>query len=148
MSGVNLNNTTAKATTSVWTTYTPTMTLVGGSGNTVPVYSTNYGRYTKVGKTVFVDVYLTGDGGAEGAGSGHLSIAMPIAAGTSCPEFFFPCGILQNSSAAYLMYGTLTAGSTALELCYVSGTSRAYALGTLQAGTDRTIQLKFFYEVN
>jgi hypothetical protein len=65
------------------------MTLVGGAGNTVPVYSTNTGRYTRVGNTIFVNVYLTGDGGAEGAGTGQINIALPITASASFPAIIY-----------------------------------------------------------
>ena len=34
-----------------WTDYTPVVTLVGGAGNTVPVYTTNSAQYTKLNET-------------------------------------------------------------------------------------------------
>lgn len=69
--------------TTGWRSYTPIVTLVGGAGNTVPVYTTNSGRYQRICNTILVDILLQGDGGAEGAGTGVFNISLPINGGTS-----------------------------------------------------------------
>lgn len=60
-------------------TWTPVVTLVGGAGNVVPVYSTNSGTYTQVGREVFFSILFSGDGGAEGAGTGQIHVSLPFA---------------------------------------------------------------------
>lgn len=69
-------------------TFTPTVTLVGGAGNTVPVYSTNTGRYIRNGNQVSVEILLTGDGGAEGAGTGVINVALPFTANATSAQPF------------------------------------------------------------
>lgn len=77
------DSTCTNQTLTGWQTYAPTVTLVGGTGNTVPVYSSNLGRYLRMGNLVYVDINLSGDGGDEGAGTGQLNIALPVQAGAS-----------------------------------------------------------------
>lgn len=59
-------------------TWTPVITLVGGAGNVVPVYSTNSGTYTQIGREVFFCMLFSGDGGAEGAGTGQIHVTLPF----------------------------------------------------------------------
>lgn len=129
-------------------TFTPTVTLVGGAGNTVPVYSTNTGRYTRVGNRVFVDVYLTGDGGNEGAGTGTFNVALPIAASASHPTSFFPIGYGLNNVTEYELFGQIAGSASVVSLQYFNliSTSTAFT-GADQNNTTRTIRLKFMYEV-
>jgi hypothetical protein len=125
-------------------TFAPTVTLVGGAGNTVPVYSTNTGRYTRIGNQVFVDIYLTGDGGAEGAGSGQINIALPITSSAS-----------HSADALGGFYGVN--GGTFYDLKIVvppsSGTFQVWQglisafIGDNQNNASRTMRFKFFYEV-
>lgn len=129
-------------------TFTPTVTLVGGAGNTVPVYSTNTGRYTRIGNRVFVDIYLTGDGGAEGAGTGTVNIAIPIAAGASNPTSPRSCGRAVNSVTEYLVAGQIVGGESTISLSYYNLiTTTAAFTGADQNNATRTIRLQFFYEV-
>lgn len=129
-------------------TFTPTVTLVGGAGNTVPVYSTNTGRYTQTGRIVYVDVYLTGDGGAEGAGTGVFNVALPVTASASNPTSYFPCGIFVNGTAEDPVWGQITAGGTTISLVYEDVLNNLLDMtGAEQSSTTRTVRLKFFYEV-
>lgn len=132
-----------------WSTFTPSITLTGGSGNTVPQYSTNTGRYAVVGNIVFVDVYLTGDGGNEGAGTGIFRVNLPVTAGANHPYALFPCGTAQNgSSTVYLLYGKIPGSNTTIDLNYLDSiTSTAVFKGDLQNNTTRSVRLKFFYEI-
>lgn len=63
-------------------TFSPTVTLVGGAGNTVPQFSVNLGYYVKIGVWVFYEIELSGDGGNEGAGTGTVAIALPFTSAT------------------------------------------------------------------
>ncbi|MCB0801743.1 MAG: hypothetical protein KDB74_01480 [Flavobacteriales bacterium] len=130
--------------------FTPTVTLVGGVGNTVPEYSQNIGRYTKIGPIVNVDIYLEGDGGNEGAGTGVLHIDLPLAAGADNPTDLFPVGRAENGGTEYLLYGRIIASGTTLELFYWSSiTVTTQLLGNLQnSAVSRTIRAKFFYETD
>lgn len=128
-------------------TFTPTVTLVGGAGNTVPVYSTNTGRYTRLGNRVFVDIYLTGDGGAEGAGTGTFNVALPITASASNPPSYFPAGAFINGTAEDPIWGEIAASGTTISLNYEDVLNNLVAMtGAEQSSTTRTVRLKFFYE--
>lgn len=130
-------------------TFAPTVTLVGGTGNTTPVYSTNSGRYTRIGRIVFVDVWLTGDGGAEGAGTGVVNIALPITASASQNTGTFSVGYVRNGAYAdgLPLYGQIAAGGTTIELVQrtVAG-AFASVTGADQNNASRAIRMKFQYE--
>lgn len=129
-------------------TFTPTVTLVGGAGNTVPVYTTNVGRYTRIGNRVFVDIYLSGDGGAEGAGTGNLNIALPIAASSSNTRILSGSGVGSNGAVGTPLVAEVLASATTCAIKYISTLSvyEAY-LGSNQNDTSRFITLSFVYEV-
>lgn len=141
---------------STTTTFVPTVTLVGGAGNTVPVYSTNTGRYTIRGNTVFVDIWLTGDGGAEGAGTGQVNIALPFTSAASHPDGRSVAGVSINGTAEIDIYGTLAGSVSTISLfsravVSILGTNVQTAdignfTGAGQNSTTRSIRLKFFYE--
>lgn len=129
-------------------TYTPIVTLVGGAGNTVPVYTTNRGRWQRFGKRVWVDIFLDGDGGAEGAGTGLLYISLPVAVPADASGWYVPGGFVRNGSAAYTALVAAVAGSSTLSLGYINGTSIADMDGTFQNNATRLINLSFSYEVD
>jgi hypothetical protein len=129
-------------------TYTPTVTLIGGAGNTTPVYSTNIGRHTRIGNRVFVDVLLSGDGGTEGAGTGVLNVNLPITASASHPGEFFFIGYMENGATVSYLMGEIVSGSTTVELRYLTTlTTLATVQGAAQNNASRKIRLKFQYEV-
>lgn len=129
-------------------TFAPTVTLVGGAGNTTPVYTTNTGRYTQIGNQVFVDIYLTGDGGAEGAGTGAFTVAIPIASSASHPTSYFPCGFFANSTAEYPIWGQIAAGASVIDFAYEDVLNNFTVMtGAEQNNVTRTVRLKFNYEV-
>jgi hypothetical protein len=137
-------NTAAEYSTS---TFTPTVTLVGGAGNTVPVYTTNTGRYSRIGNRVFVDVYLNGDGGAEGAGTGTITIALPVAASASAPGDFIFGGAAKNGTAEYPLVVDVEPSATTAAVNYFDLiNNRSAFTGDLQNNTNRTIRLNFNYE--
>ena len=126
-------------------TFTPTVTA---GADVIPVYSTNTGRYTRIGNTVFVDVFLTGDGGNEGIGATQINIALPITAGASHPTSHFPCGYALNSTTDYEIWGQVAGSATTIALSYFSAIQvRANFVSNDQGNTTRTIRLKFSYEV-
>lgn len=139
-------------------TFTPVVTLVGGAGNTVPVYTTNTGRYIRVGNLVFIDIYLNGDGGAEGAGTGQVNIELPfLASSTHSPGRFFS-GVSINNTAEIDLYGIVPASGNTIQL-HKRGTTTVVTVvvqtvditnftGADQNNTTRQIRLKFFYEAS
>jgi len=130
-----------------WSTFTPTVTLNGAG--TVPQFTTNTGYYSQVGKIVFVWVYLTGDGGNEGAGAGQLQVALPVAASANHTLHAMPVGVLSNSSASYVTFGTIAASASVMKLFYINGSSPiANLTGAETADTTRAISLHFFYHVD
>lgn len=133
--------------TLAWANFTPTVTLVGGTGNTVPVYSTNAGRYIRVGNYVHAEVYLTGDGGAEGTGTGRVHIALPVAASASQNGSDFPCGTAVNGATFFIVTGEVAASGTTIGLAYFDTISTiASFTGANQNNATRTIRLSFSYE--
>lgn len=134
-------------TNTPWATFAPTVTLVGGAGNTAPVYSTNTGRYRQIGDLVFVDIYLTGDGGAEGAGTGTFNIALPVTAGASTPTEITPMGFMVNGATSYNTFGQIApSATTVLLVLQTLVTTFGTMTGADQNSTTRTVRLKFFYE--
>jgi hypothetical protein len=128
-------------------TFTPTVSLVGGAGNTTPVYTTNTGRYSVIGRRVFVDIYLDGDGGAEGAGSGAFAISLPVQPSASNPLDPFPGGTARNSTTEYLIAVEIVASSSFVALSYFDAiTNRVTFTGAQQNNTTRFIRLNFNYE--
>ena len=129
-------------------TFTPTVTLVGGAGNTEPVYSTNTGRYLRVGNRVFVDVYLTGDGGAEGAGTGQFNVALPFAAASANPSGQIYAGTAFNNTTSYELTGEIVGTATTIALAYFNAINTEVAFtGADQNNATRAVRLQFFYEV-
>jgi hypothetical protein len=130
-----------------WTSYTPTVTSSTG-GDTIPVYTTNSARYSRIGNVVFVQVYLTGDGGAEGNGSGVLRIALPIAVNASSILNLVPCGYFTNGATNGMLLGNAAGSTSYIALNYFDTiSSLANVTPTLQNNTSRTISIHFSYEV-
>lgn len=130
-------------------TFTPTVTLVGGSGNTVPVYSTNTGRSTRIGNKFFNSVLLVGDGGAEGAGTGQFTMAIGTTAGASNPGGNAPVGTAGNGSASsYILFAAISGGATTMAFEYQSlvNTSLAFT-GAEQNNASRQVRLQYWFEV-
>ncbi len=128
-------------------TFTPTVTLVGGSGNTVPVYGVNSGVYTRIGNQVFNDVELNNDGGSEGAGTGQMTIALPIVAESSGRTSIISCGYADNT-INYNLVGTIASGASVIKLYYwTTSTSLVEFTGADQNAVGRSLRLHFTYRV-
>ncbi len=127
------------------TSYAPTVTLVGGS-DTVPVYSTNTGLYTLIGNKCFVSVYLTGDGGAEGAGTtGQMNIALPIAANASQPTGSVNVGDSINNTTFTQIFGQVAGSATTIALGRINAGTLAIYTGADQNNATRILRLEFSY---
>lgn len=132
-----------------WANYTPTVTLVGGANNTVPVYSTNYGRWCRIGNLVHVAVRLSGDGGNEGAGTGRINVALPVAASANGNSAEIAGGgYTQNTTNNWANYVSISASASTAQLAHsTSATAIAVTTGDDQNNASRTIRLHFWYEV-
>lgn len=128
-------------------TFTPTVSLVGGAGNTTPVYTTNSGRYTRIGNKVNIVVALDGDGGAEGAGTGAISIDLPFTVSASQKGTLVIAGYFKNVTqyVCYVLVGA--SGTIATVYIQETATSVVVATGDHQNQSDRTISLDFWYEI-
>ncbi len=129
------------------TTFTPTVTLVGGAGNMVPVYTTNEGRYFRLGPFVYVRGFLSGDGAAEGAGTGTLTIALPVAASATPSNRTIPCGRIVNGATNNVMFAAVQAGTSTFIVQRLDTISTVTTCtGVEQNNTTRSISFEFFYE--
>lgn len=130
-------------------TWTPIVTLVGGAGNTVPVYTTNSGIYTRIGNLVYCQVLLYGDGGAEGAGTGNINISLPIiSSGLNVGITQGMTGSGLNNATRYQLFTSIVAGVSVAPLFYwSSSTAYAQLTGDDQNNASRFISLSFFYFV-
>jgi hypothetical protein len=135
-------------TFSDWQTFTPTVTLVGGANNTVPVYTTNTGYWTRVANIVYVQVYLTGDGGNEGAGTGQMNIALPVTASANQPAYYVPVGTAFNNATFFnVIDGQIQASATTIELARINAGAFASFTGVDQNNATRSVRLSFSYMV-
>lgn len=132
-----------------WASYTPTVTLVGGAGNTVPTFTTQLGRWCKIGKTVFVQLaFLNDSGGTQGAGTGAFTVALPEAVGASVNSGSIGCDGLASTSATYVAFAVLVASATTCTVNFLNGTSSQQLTGAFYAASQRYFQMQFFYEVD
>lgn len=147
--GVSVNNSPVPTTSPG--SYTPGVTLVGGAGNTIPVYSSKTGYYQVIGngsdgRIVFADIYLDGDGGNEGAGTGQLTISLPVAASASNASGYAAVGRIQNGANSYPLFGQIAASDSTISLAYLSSaTTVTTATGAEQSSTTRNVKIKVWY---
>jgi len=129
-------------------TFTPTVTLVGGAGNTVPEYTTNLGRYTRIGRMCFATIKLAGDGGDEGAGTGRMNIALPFTSANTGQTINQTQGYLANGGVTNVGIIEISPSGNVLQLSYFDTiTSFSQYLGSHQDNAGRFIILNFSYEV-
>lgn len=131
------------------TTFTPTVSLVGGAANVTPVYTINSGRYTQIGNICHVRIDLVGDGGAEGGGTGKYTVSLPLTAANVGDEIDVCVGRGRNGAATYyLMYGSIVPAGTTISLDYFNTLATiANFTGADQSSTTRSVYLEFWYEV-
>lgn len=130
-------------------TWTPVVTLVGGAGNTVPVYTTNSGSYTRIGNVVFCVVTLVGDGGAEGAGTGAINISLPITSSAlNNGGSVGVNGAALNNTTRYQLFTVIAGGVTTATIFYWNSlTTFTQLTGADQNNTTRSLILQFYYFV-
>ena len=133
-----------------WKTYTPIVTLVGGAGNVVPQYSTNIGRYCPIGNIVFVEIWLDGPTGNDGAGTGQINISLPITAGASMVSDFKPGGHFHNGAVETQVFVQVDpSATTGMVFQQTATTQTGPATGADQnSAATRTIRLSFCYEID
>ncbi len=135
-----------------WATFSPNITFTGGAGNTAPTYTTTTGRYCQIGKIVYVQVLLVGDGGTAGAGTGRINIALPVNVGASygggVTSFLNAIGWAFNNATAYQLLGLLSASAAIIGIFYWSSISATASFtGADQNNTNRALRIQFYYEV-
>jgi len=129
-------------------TWVPILTLVGGAGNTVPVYTTNTGIYTRIGNIVYCQILLDGDGGDEGAGTGAVNISLPIVAGANTAASKGVNGVGFNGATRYQLFAVTSASQIVASIFYWDTISSYVPLtGVDQNNISRTIGLEFSYFV-
>jgi predicted RecA/RadA family phage recombinase len=130
-----------------WTTYTPTITVSGG---TVPTYTAiNSGRWQQVGNVIHVRIVLTNSsGGTAGAGTNAIVVTLPTARGTSGSSVAIQqVGYALNNATYYLLRGSFSASSSSLALLYYNAlTTTTNLTGALQNNAIRELHLSFCYE--
>jgi hypothetical protein len=142
--GIKLNTGDTLSTYAV-NTWTPIVTLVGGSGNTVPVYTTNLGRYTRIGNRVFCEIILSGDGGDEGAGTGTVAISLPFGAVSSGLNYW-GLGYVYNSTTELQPLPVISSGASIVIIKYWNAGSLIALTGAGQNNASRGIQISIVYE--
>jgi hypothetical protein len=127
-------------------TWVPVVTLVGGAGNVVPVYTTNLGTYTRIGNQVFFTIHLEGDGGAEGAGTGQIFITLPFTAAASQLAIGGPTGEAINGGNEHLLFVHFTpsTNTVAIETDNVTGSDLEHVVmtGADQNNVTRSIHVQ------
>ena len=114
----------------------------------MPVYSTNICRYRRLGDLAWVQMYLNGDGGAEGAGSGQINLALPIAVSSNALILTVNAGVGRDGVSDRIIYADIVPGATTIAISYVNTTSLISSLkGSDQANTTRAIRIEFWYEI-
>lgn len=128
-------------------TWVPVVTLGAGVGNTVPVYTTNSGTYTRIGRAVFFNILLSGDGGAEGAGTGQITLTLPFTTAASQLDITLPWGTAMNGAVEHLLFGHLIPSSATMLIArdVVLAATRVEHVaftGVEQDNASRSIQLQ------
>lgn len=130
-------------------TWTIVLTLVGGSGNIVPEYLYKDGSYIKIGKNVMFFAQLSQATGANGAGTGQLTLNLPFpvkaTAHAACVLF---CGNASNASSVFVCGAGLPGGATTMPLYYVNGTTPNVLTGADQNAAGRSVYVQGMYELD
>lgn len=127
-------------------TWVPALTFTGGAGNTTPVYTVNSGTYTRIGRLVFFNIQLSGDGGDEGAGTGQLTVSLPFTTSASQLAIRVDAGTALNGSNEHAVWMTLgPAASTAVlwkDDIVGANLEQAALLGSDQNNASRAINIQ------
>lgn len=140
---------TALGNYNTWATYTPTVTLVGGAGNTVPTFTgESTGRWTRIGSTIHVVITLTNTaGGTAGAGTGGFTVALPVQAGASAATQYGPIGYYVTGANTYSAIAILPASATTVTCYYLLANVLTALDGNAFNNATRGFQITLTYEV-
>lgn len=124
----------------------PTPTVLVPSG-TAPQYSSTTCFYMTAGNQVTMQFRGTGDGGNEGAGTGVLTVNLPVAVSASAPTVIIPCGAYTNGAISNAgLRCTQVASATTVSFTYAATlTTTANLTGDDQNNTGRTLQFQYIY---
>jgi hypothetical protein len=139
--------------TSLWSTYTPIVSIVGAG--VAPTYATNSCRYRLVNDIVNCDVMLVNTaGGTAGSGAGQLYISLPVVVGSAFSVHpILLGGYALNNATYWFLSGViaLQALTMPLTLWNANGGGNTLApvvfTGANQNNAIREIHLHFWYEV-
>lgn len=127
-----------------WTTYTPTLTQLGAVTKTV-----TYGKYQRVGRLVFVQVFLSCTGSGTAANAVTVSLPVTAAFGGASPQ---ECGtgfIFDTSAGAGFTGQAIIYPSTSV-MSFRSAATPAQLLGvagfTAALASGDQVSASIFYE--
>ena len=129
-------------------TFTPTITLSGAG--TIPVYTTNIGRWKKIPSLglCFVSIFLDGDGGPEGSGTVQMRVDLPFTASADNQTSYLPVGSTLSNTTRRFLFGQIAPLATYIELFRQIDTSAISAFNAVdQSAVTRTIRMNFWYEI-
>ncbi len=129
-------------------TYVP---AISSGGGTLPVFQTISGRYTRIGRLVFVDALFSGDGGNEGSGANALSISLPItssgAISTDNNSIPIPCGSALNNASKFMISIRKLPSTSTFQLFVSSDVVALTALTNANFdNATREMKISFWYE--
>lgn len=127
--------------------WTPIVTLTGAG--TAPQYSTTIGTYSRIGRVVFYQIQLSGDGGNEGSGVGAITVTLPFTTGANQYASISHGGVSINGVQENNIFCLMSAGSTTMSLKYQSSASQLSDFtGADQNNTTRSIILSGKFIIN
>lgn len=128
-----------------WNSFTPTITIVGAGA--APNYVTNQARFRiSVSNTVYVDVYLNGDGGTPGSGAGQLALLLPVVPAPSILGGYILAGYCINNVKSTVLYCNMTAVPSLLLSILDKTDTLAPLTGADQNNANRQIRMHLWYE--
>ena len=133
-----------------WYAYIPQVKFVSGTG-TVPNYATVFGRYMVTNNVVRCDIFLDGNGGTAGSGTGILGVSLPVMPSANSPTGYIQVGYVTNNNNQYPLFGILSGTSALLSLGEMATTgagspSISALTGADQNNANRTLAIHLWYE--
>lgn len=123
-------------------TWTPAVTAASG---TAPTFAVKSGTYTQIGDTVFCQVSLVNaTGGTQGAGSGQLSVDLPVAASSSQINCIRSAGQSLNGASKAVVMAEVPASASTVKLWL--DVSTAITGGDFSDANIREIRFEFQYK--
>lgn len=124
--------------------YTPVVTVTGAG--TAPTYIVNLGTFTKIGRVVFFQISLSGNGGTAGAGGGAVTISIPYLTSASQNVIIATAGQSVNGAQEHLLYAQMNASSSTFTIKYQANANQTVNLtGADQDNATRSIYMNCKY---